>query len=172
MSCPVGLGRAARRLKSQAKARRVVGRVKPVAEETPVSRVTGGEPTTVPASPEPVHFASVPEAVFSAHFLEVSSQPSLPMTASAYVGLRGRTVSASQLYVHHTEGASIFTDWAAEVKSGNVFWLHYDGLIPDLLDESHLQAYGKWVRWQQRRWVFLEPGVAATIFLACELYSS
>ena len=64
------------------------------------------------------------------------------------------------------------TDWAAEAKCGNVFWLHFGGLLPDMLDKPYLKAYGKWVRWQQRRGCFLEPGAAATICMACELYSS
>ena len=129
----------------------MVGRITPVAAESPVSTAAGGEPTITPTCPVPVH-AAVPEAAFSAHFLEVSSRPSLPMTASAYAGLRGRTVSAGHLFLQRTDTHP--ADWAAEVKRGNVFWLHFDGVPTDMQDKTDLKGYGKWVRWQQRRGCF------------------
>ena len=74
--------------------------------------------------------ASVPEAVFTAHFLEVSSRPSLAMTASAYAGLRGRTIAAEHLFVQ--QAGTYPTHWSAEIKDGNVFWLHFDGLLTEM----------------------------------------
>ena len=74
--------------------------------------------------------APVPEAVFTAHFLEVSSRPSLAMTASAYAGLRGRTIAAEHLFVQ--QAGTYPTHWSAEIKDGNVFWLHFDGLLTEM----------------------------------------
>ena len=67
------------------------------------------------------------EAVFEAHFLELSSRSSLPVTVAAYAGLRGRTISADHLLV---QNASTYpTHWAEIVKSGGVLWMHFDGTL-------------------------------------------
>ena len=45
-------------------------------------------------------------------------------------------------------------DWAAPVKGGHIYWLHFDGLKDVLQDKVHLKGFGKWARWQQRRGLF------------------
>ena len=125
--------------------------MKPKAVETPDSNAIGGVPFSPTVTPTPVHAAPVEQAGFEAHLLEISPQPSVAITAAAYAGLRGRTIPAEFLRVQHVE---VPTDGAAQVKEGQVYWMHYDGLKEALQDKIHLKGYGKWARWQQRRGLF------------------
>ena len=109
-------------------------------------------PFSPPAVFQPTAAVSDVFAGYTTHLLEVSPRQSTAITAAAYAGLRGRTVPADFLCPPLPQGVS--TDWAAEVKGGNVFWLHYDGLVEELQDKTHLQYFGKWVRWQQRRGLY------------------
>ena len=102
-------------------------------------------------APIPMRAASVEVAGFEAHLLDVSPQPSVAITAAAYVGLRGRAIPAEFLRVQPVE---VPMGWASQVKGGTYFWLHYDGLKEALQDKVHLKGYGKWARWQQRRGLF------------------
>ena len=84
-------------------------------------------------------------AGYTTHLLEVSPRQSTAITAAAYAGLRGRTVPAEFLCPPLPLGVS--TDWAANVKGGNVFWIHFDGLVEELQEKTHLGNFGKWVIW-------------------------
>ena len=128
-----------------------LGNSAPVVAERLSSAAAGADTTAQPTGPVQTR-AAEPELVFEAHFLEVSSRATLPVTAAAYAGLRGRTISAEHLVVQNTD--TFPTHWAAEVKGGNVFWMHYDGMVTETQDIAYLKAYGKWVRWQQRRGCF------------------
>ena len=173
-------GRAARRLVPRRK-RRIAGNVKSAATENPISTTAGRESATASPSldsttpvvagisaaagelpsmhtdgPEQVR-AAAPETIFEAHYLELSSRASLPVTAAAYAGLRGFTIAAEHLVVHN---AGVFPiHWAAEVKCGNVFWMHYDGTVSDMQDSAHFKGYGRRVRWQQRCGCFWSIGL-------------
>ena len=132
------------------------GRVKPKAGETPCSKVFGGEPfvpvpfSAVAAAP-PIPSASGEPAGYEAHLLEISTQPSVAITAAGYAGLRGRAIPADFLRAQPVE---VPTDWASQVKEGHVYWMHYDGLREALQDKLLLKGFGKWARWQQRRGLF------------------
>ena len=151
-----------------------IASISPVAAEHPVSAAAGGEPTAISTGPVQVR-AAAPGTVFEVHFLELSSRASLPVAAAAYAGLRGFTISAEHLLVQRTDTFPIH--WAAEVKGGNVFWLHFDGTLPEMQDKAYFKGFGKWARWQQRRGCFgawrcrdVHPGCRIPLFSAWRFY--
>ena len=148
---PRVLGRTARASRTlRGIARKVSARVKPWEWLTPSAANVGGDAR--PYSANTYH--TVPEVldVFEAHIIEVSSRPSVAVTAAAYVGLRARTLPPDLLSLQ--KSAAALHDWASEVKSGGVLLLHFDGMLDDMFSRENLRWYARWCKWQQRRGQF------------------